>query len=96
MRRIFFFSKLVKTQPTHNSLFPPALISRVESAKQEHESLAAENQLLQKYINNSLTSTAVFGATGGALGGVAGTGQGIGVSGGMVAGGFVTRKDGGK
>ncbi|KAI8146967.1 hypothetical protein BJV82DRAFT_597224 [Fennellomyces sp. T-0311] len=40
-----------------------ALISRVDSAKSEHHSLLTENQMLQKYINNSLTSTAVFGAT---------------------------------
>ncbi|CDH53648.1 predicted protein [Lichtheimia corymbifera JMRC:FSU:9682] len=44
-----------------------AVISRVDSAKKEHESLLTENQMLQKYINNSLTSTAVFGATGGAI-----------------------------
>ncbi|KAI9498692.1 hypothetical protein BDB00DRAFT_867315 [Zychaea mexicana] len=36
---------------------------RVDSAKSEHHSLLTENQMLQKYINNSLTSTAVFGAT---------------------------------
>ena len=40
-----------------------ALISRVDGAKREHQSLVTENQMLQKYINNSLTSTAVFGAT---------------------------------
>ncbi|ORZ03778.1 hypothetical protein BCR43DRAFT_510790 [Syncephalastrum racemosum] len=45
-----------------------ALIARVDSAKKEHTSLTTENQMLQKYINNSLTSTAVFGATGGAVG----------------------------
>ncbi|CAO3633565.1 unnamed protein product [Cunninghamella blakesleeana] len=44
-----------------------SLISRVDSAKKEHQSLYTENQMLQKYINNSLTSTAVFGATGGAV-----------------------------
>ncbi|KAI9306030.1 hypothetical protein BJ944DRAFT_264197 [Cunninghamella echinulata] len=44
-----------------------ALISRVDSAKKDHHSLLTENQMLQKYINNSLTSTAVFGATGGAV-----------------------------
>ncbi|KAI7872401.1 hypothetical protein BDF14DRAFT_1877617 [Spinellus fusiger] len=43
------------------------LITRVDSAKSEHQSLLTENQMLQKYINNSLTSTAVFGATGGAV-----------------------------
>ncbi|KAL0083650.1 hypothetical protein J3Q64DRAFT_1836141 [Phycomyces blakesleeanus] len=43
------------------------LIARVDSAKNEHHSLLTENQMLQKYINNSLTSTAVFGATGGAV-----------------------------
>jgi hypothetical protein len=30
--------------------------------------------MLQKYINNSLTSTAVFGATGGAIGNLSTTG----------------------
>ena len=35
--------------------------------RKEHQSLTTENQLLQKYINNSLTSTAVFGATNGAI-----------------------------
>ncbi|KAI8580914.1 hypothetical protein K450DRAFT_235205 [Umbelopsis ramanniana AG] len=45
-----------------------ALISRVDSAQSEYQSLSHENQMLQKYINNSLTSTAVFGATGGAIG----------------------------
>ncbi|KAI8370470.1 uncharacterized protein BYT42DRAFT_89710 [Radiomyces spectabilis] len=44
------------------------LISRVDTARKEHQSLLTENQMLQKYINNSLTSTAVFGATGGAVG----------------------------
>ncbi|KAI8086277.1 uncharacterized protein BX664DRAFT_335398 [Halteromyces radiatus] len=43
-----------------------ALISRVDSATKDHHSLLTENQMLQKYINNSLTSTAVFGATSGA------------------------------
>lgn len=43
------------------------MISRVDSARKEHQSLTTENQLLQKYINNSLTSTAVFGATNGAI-----------------------------
>ncbi|KAI8072503.1 hypothetical protein BC940DRAFT_292731 [Gongronella butleri] len=42
------------------------LISRVDNARQDHYSLMTENQMLQKYIGNSLTSTAVFGATGGA------------------------------
>ncbi|SAM06041.1 hypothetical protein [Absidia glauca] len=46
-----------------------ALISRVDSAKADHHSLLTENQMLQKYINNSLTSTAVFGATTGATSG---------------------------
>ncbi|KAI8343101.1 hypothetical protein BC941DRAFT_410426 [Chlamydoabsidia padenii] len=46
-----------------------ALISRVDSAKADHHSLLTENQMLQKYINNSLTSTAVFGATTGAAAG---------------------------
>ncbi|CAM0135615.1 hypothetical protein VKS41_005266 [Umbelopsis sp. WA50703] len=45
-----------------------ALIARVDSAQGEYQSLSQENQMLQKYINNSLTSTAVFGATGGAIG----------------------------
>ncbi|KAI8090956.1 uncharacterized protein B0P05DRAFT_577505 [Gilbertella persicaria] len=43
------------------------MVSRVDSARKEHQSLLTENQLLQKYINNSLTSTAVFGATNGAI-----------------------------
>ncbi|KAI8368928.1 hypothetical protein BD560DRAFT_398096 [Blakeslea trispora] len=43
------------------------MISKVDSARKEHQSLVTENQLLQKYINNSLTSTAVFGATNGAI-----------------------------
>ncbi|KAI7891875.1 uncharacterized protein EV154DRAFT_207934 [Mucor mucedo] len=43
------------------------MISRVDNARKEHQSLTTENQLLQKYINNSLTSTAVFGATNGAI-----------------------------
>ncbi|KAI8075606.1 hypothetical protein BDF21DRAFT_69009 [Thamnidium elegans] len=43
------------------------MISRVDTARKEHQSLTTENQLLQKYINNSLTSTAVFGATNGAI-----------------------------
>lgn len=43
------------------------MIQRVDSARKEHKSLTTENQLLQKYINNSLTSTAVFGATNGAV-----------------------------
>lgn len=43
------------------------MISRVDTARKEHQSLMTENQLLQKYINNSLTSTAVFGATNGAI-----------------------------
>ncbi|KAG2209977.1 hypothetical protein INT47_003413 [Mucor saturninus] len=38
-----------------------------DNARKEHQSLTTENQLLQKYINNSLTSTAVFGATNGAI-----------------------------
>ncbi|ORX54623.1 hypothetical protein DM01DRAFT_1287058, partial [Hesseltinella vesiculosa] len=42
------------------------LIARVDNARQDHNSLMTENQMLQKYIGNSLTSTAVFGATGGA------------------------------
>lgn len=50
-----------------NTILRIAVISRVDSAKKEHESLLTENQMLQKYINNSLTSTAVFGATGGAI-----------------------------
>ncbi|KAI8365890.1 hypothetical protein EDC96DRAFT_509147 [Choanephora cucurbitarum] len=44
-----------------------SMISKVDSARKEHQSLVTENQLLQKYINNSLTSTAVFGATNGAI-----------------------------
>ncbi|ORZ09947.1 hypothetical protein BCR42DRAFT_381498 [Absidia repens] len=44
-----------------------ALISRVDSAKADHHSLLTENQMLQKYINNSLTSTAVFGAAPGVI-----------------------------
>ncbi|CAO3678453.1 unnamed protein product [Umbelopsis vinacea] len=51
-----------------------ALISRVDSAQSEYQSLSQENQMLQKYINNSLTSTAVFGATGGAIGNLSTTG----------------------
>ncbi|KAI9480971.1 MAG: hypothetical protein EXX96DRAFT_199061 [Benjaminiella poitrasii] len=43
------------------------MLSRVDTARKEHQSLTTENQLLQKYINNSLTSTAVFGATNGAI-----------------------------
>ncbi|EPB84953.1 hypothetical protein PS15m_004978 [Mucor circinelloides] len=43
------------------------MLSRVDAARKEHQSLTTENQLLQKYINNSLTSTAVFGATNGAI-----------------------------
>lgn len=43
------------------------MISRVDVARKEQQSLTTENQLLQKYINNSLTSTAVFGATNGAI-----------------------------
>ncbi|OZJ05532.1 hypothetical protein BZG36_01920 [Bifiguratus adelaidae] len=49
-----------------------ALVSRIDAAKREHDSLTKENQMLQKYINNSLTSTAVFGATGGAVASVPG------------------------
>ncbi|KAI8995023.1 hypothetical protein BDB01DRAFT_775061 [Pilobolus umbonatus] len=44
-----------------------AMLSRVDTARKEHQSLLTENQLLQKYINNSLTSTAVFGATNGVV-----------------------------
>ncbi|KAI8888662.1 hypothetical protein K501DRAFT_329772 [Backusella circina FSU 941] len=44
-----------------------AMLARVDGARAEHQSLVTENQLLQKYINNSLTSTAVFGATHGAI-----------------------------
>ncbi|GAB5586986.1 hypothetical protein Unana1_01886 [Umbelopsis nana] len=55
-----------------------ALISRVDSAQSEYQSLSQENQMLQKYINNSLTSTAVFGATGGAIGNLSTTGSGAG------------------
>ncbi|KAI8984475.1 hypothetical protein BDF20DRAFT_911568 [Mycotypha africana] len=43
------------------------MLSRVDSARNDYKSLSTENQLLQKYINNSLTSTAVFGATNGAI-----------------------------
>ncbi|KAI9252472.1 hypothetical protein BY458DRAFT_559271 [Sporodiniella umbellata] len=43
------------------------MITKVDKARDEHQSLTKENQLLQKYINNSLTSTAVFGATNGAV-----------------------------
>ncbi|CAO3663402.1 unnamed protein product [Rhizopus stolonifer] len=43
------------------------MINKVDTARDEHQSLTKENQLLQKYINNSLTSTAVFGATNGAV-----------------------------
>jgi hypothetical protein len=43
------------------------MLARVDGARTEHQSLVTENQLLQKYINNSLTSTAVFGATHGAV-----------------------------
>jgi hypothetical protein len=43
------------------------MISKVDTARDEHQSLMKENQLLQKYINNSLTSTAVFGATNGVV-----------------------------
>ncbi|KAI7906492.1 uncharacterized protein BX663DRAFT_496672 [Cokeromyces recurvatus] len=43
------------------------MLSRVDAARKEYQSLSTENQLLQKYINNSLTSTAVFGATNGAV-----------------------------
>ncbi|CEI85559.1 hypothetical protein RMCBS344292_00020 [Rhizopus microsporus] len=43
------------------------MINKVDTARNEHQSLLKENQLLQKYINNSLTSTAVFGATNGAV-----------------------------
>lgn len=55
-----------------------ALISRVDSAQSEYQSLSQENQMLQKYINNSLTSTAVFGATGGAIGNLSTTVSGVG------------------
>jgi hypothetical protein len=37
------------------------MVERVDVAKKEHYSLATENQLFQKYINNSSTSTATFG-----------------------------------
>jgi len=41
------------------------LITRVESVKAEHDSLQSENQILQKYINNLMTNTAIFSASGG-------------------------------
>ncbi|KAL1920949.1 uncharacterized protein VTP21DRAFT_11584 [Calcarisporiella thermophila] len=37
-----------------------ALINRVESVRVECSSLQSENQMLQKYVNNLLTSKAVL------------------------------------
>ncbi|KAI9283774.1 hypothetical protein BC943DRAFT_92841 [Umbelopsis sp. AD052] len=66
MKKILERGSIFKVLELQGSL--RALISRVDSAQSEYQSLSHENQMLQKYINNSLTSTAVFGATGGAIG----------------------------
>ncbi|KAI8876514.1 hypothetical protein K501DRAFT_200233, partial [Backusella circina FSU 941] len=39
-----------------------ALLTRVDAAQKEHQSLLTEDQILQKYIHNSLDCTIDFGA----------------------------------